>query len=186
MSSSEFKQMSGAGLVAHQVLLVEDDASIATYYKELLERHGYRVSIAKNGGQAMSTFVMRRPDFVVLDLILPGESGFEICERMKQTDDTVPVMVLTAIDMHDSRSLARRVGADGYLTKPCEPETLIKSIQDIAQKVWERTHADRPREQKRVRFTCECGKRFKVSPIHRGRTLTCPDCGETLIIPRHD
>jgi DNA-binding response OmpR family regulator len=185
MSSGEFRQVRGAGSVAHQVLLVEDDASIATYYKELLERHGYRVSIAKNGGQAMSTFAMRRPDFVILDLILPGESGFEICERMKQNDETVPVMVLSAIDMDDSRSLARRVGADGYLAKPCEPAELIETIQDIAQKVWERAHADRPKEEKRVRFNCECGKRFKVSPIHRGRTLTCPDCGETLVIPRH-
>ncbi len=186
MSSDEFEQVGAARSVSHQVLLVEDDVGTAVYYKELLERHGHRVTVAKNGGQALSTFVVKRPDFVVLDLILPGASGFEICERMKQTDETVPVMVLTAIDRDDSRNLARRVGADGYLTKPCEPNTLIEAIQEITQAVWEKTHTDQHKKEKRVRFNCDCGKRFKVSPIHRGRTLTCPDCGETLIIPRHD
>lgn len=174
-----------AATVAHHVLLVEDNADTATFVKELLEQRGHRVSIATNGGQALSAFAMRKPDFVVLDLILPGESGFEICERMKQAEENIPILVLSAIDMDDSRDLARRVGADGYLTKPCEPDALVESIQKIAQATWERLHLDQPKEQKRIRFNCDCGKRFKVSIVHRGRTLTCPDCGETLIIPRH-
>lgn len=186
MLSDDLISVRTAQALAHNVLLVEDSADEAADFKRLLEGRGHSVSIAKNGGQALSSFVMRKPDFVILDLILPGESGFEVCDRLKQANDRVPVLVLSAIDLEDARKLARRVGADGYLTKPCDPQTLFQTIDDLTQTVWERTHLDQPREQERVRFTCECGKRFKVSPVHRGRTLTCPDCGETLVIPRHN
>ena len=72
---------------------------------------------------------MRKPDFVILDLILPGESGFEVCSRMKQANSTIPVLVLTAIDLPEARALADRVGADDYLTKPFDPDELVKRIQ---------------------------------------------------------
>jgi DNA-binding response OmpR family regulator len=175
-----------ARAVAHRILFVDDEPDTATFVKDFLEGEGFQVTIAKDGGQAQSTFVMRKPDFVILDLILKGESGFEICERMKQIDENVPVLVLSAIDMDDARSLAQRVGADGYLTKPFDPEELLENIRAISERVWEKTHLDQPKEEKRIRFTCRCGKRFKVSPLHRGKTLTCPECGEPLVVPRHD
>jgi DNA-binding response OmpR family regulator len=131
-------------------------------------------------------FVMRKPDFVILDLILPGESGFEVCERLKHTDRNVPVLILSAIDFDESKVLANKVGADGYLTKPFDPDELVFQIRQIAEAVWERTHLERPRETGRVRFSCRCGKRIKVSVSHRGKSLTCPECGEPLVVPRHD
>lgn len=185
MISEEVKDVHRSGVVAHRILIVEDEPETASFVKELLESHGYDVAIAKDGGQAHSTFVMRKPDFVILDLILTGESGFEICERMKQTDENVPVMVLSAIDMDDARALATRVGADGYLAKPFDPNELIQNVRSISEKVWEKSHLDQPKEGKRIRFACRCGKRFKVSPTHRGKTLTCPECGEPLVVPRH-
>ena len=186
MIPDHFNEPGTATAVVHHVLLVEDDDETAQTLKRFLESQKQRVTVARNGGQAMSSFIMRKPDCVILDLILPGESGFELCERMKQKDDSVPVLVLSAIDMDDSRGLAGRVGADGYLTKPCRPDILLSTINEVAQSVWERTHSDQSRGKKRVRFSCECGKRFKVSRVHRGRTLTCPDCGETIVIPHHD
>jgi DNA-binding response OmpR family regulator len=185
MLPGDYSDLRTRGADPHHVLLVEDEPETAAFIKEFLEKRGHRVTIAKDGGQAQSTFVMRQPDFVLLDLILPGESGFEVCERMKHTDEKVPVMVLSAIDMDDARELASRVGADGYLTKPFDPEELFTQIHEIAQTVWARTHSDAPRDEQRIRFTCECGKKFKVSQVHRGRTLTCPECGEVLIVPRH-
>jgi DNA-binding response OmpR family regulator len=187
MSSEETFNSRLTGSIAHQILVVEDDVDTAEFLKVLLEEHGYRVTIAKDGGQAQSSFVMRKPDFVILDLILPGESGFEICERMKQWEKNVPIIVLTGIDSEESRDLATRVGADDYLTKPFDTELLLEKIPYIAQKVWEKSHLDKPKkEEDRFRFSCVCGKRFKVSPKHRGKTLTCSDCGETILIPRHD
>jgi DNA-binding response OmpR family regulator len=189
MASETLEQLSRlttGGALAHHVLLVEDDPDTAQATKALLEQHGFHVKIAKDGGQAHSSFAMHKPDFVILDLILPGESGFEVCEHMKQKDDSVPVLVVSAIALPDSRALAERVGADGYLVKPYEPPELLSTIEEIAQRVWERTHLDHPQEQARVRFSCACGKRFKVRPAHRGKTLTCSDCGAPIVVPRYD
>jgi DNA-binding response OmpR family regulator len=131
---------------------------------------------------------MKKPDFVILDLILPGESGFEVCTRFKQTDRFVPVLILSAIELDDSLQLARRVGADCYLTKPFEPDVLLRSIQETAQAVWKRAHNEGVEDlhERRIRFSCSCGKRFKVSHAHRGKTLTCPSCGEPVMVPVHD
>ena len=129
---------------------------------------------------------MHKPDFVILDLILPGESGFEICERMKQADKSVPVLILSAIEMDDSRNLAERVGADGYLAKPFDPNELLACIETLAERVWTRAHSLEPKSESRVRFQCRCGKKFKVSESHRGKSLTCPECGEPVVVPMHD
>lgn len=172
--------------VVHQILVVEDEADTAGFIKTFLEEHGFQVTIAKDGGQAHSIFVMRKPDFVILDLILPGESGFQICERFKQLDKAIPIMVLSAIELDDSKDLAQRVGSDAYLTKPFEPAVLLELIKSTAERVWGRFHAQQPAKDNYVRFYCRCGKKFKVSDSHRGRTLTCPECGESVIVPRHD
>jgi DNA-binding response OmpR family regulator len=166
------------------ILLVEDEPDLAQSLKSLLEAQRYTVRIAKDGGQAQAMFVMHKPDFVILDLILPGESGFEICERLKQTDDGVPVLILSAIDMNDARELAHRVGADAYLTKPFEPQQLLTTIPELAEEVWQKVQHNRGYDNTRVRFNCRCGKRFKVSAAHRGKSLTCPKCGEPLTVPK--
>ena len=167
------------------VLVVEDDADTADVLKRILERQGYKVRIARDGGQAQATFVMQKPDFVILDLMLPGESGFEICERLKHTDDAVPVLIVTAIDLPESRELAQKVGADGYVTKPYHPDDLIARMREVATAVWQRTHQENASaDPMRIRFVCSCGKKFKVSSTHRGKNLTCPQCGEPVAVPR--
>ena len=176
--------MSGAGLIPHLVLVVEDDAETAQSLKQLLEQHGQEVLITKDGGQAQATFAMRQPDIVILDLILPGESGFEVCQRIRQTHETVPVLILSVIDIPDSKQLAERVGADGYLTKPFDPNTLLECVSRLLQQAWEQKQGRQPKEEDRIHFSCQCGKRFKVNPVHKGETLTCSSCGETLLIPR--
>lgn len=183
MAPDEVGRLTPNVAIANFILVVEDDEEEAAFLKEFLEKHKYRITIAKDGGQAQATFVMRKPDFVLLDLILPGESGFEVCLRMKQANSTIPVLILTAIDLPESRALADRVGADGYLTKPFDPDELLRKIQDVALRNWEKTHTEQAKEEKRIRFSCRCGKRFKVSPVHRGKTLSCPECGEPVMVP---
>jgi len=175
-----------AGAIATRILIVEDDPEQAAELKNLLQENGFQVQTAKDGGQAQSSFQMYKPDFVILDLILPGQSGFEICERMKQWNDAVPVLVLTEITLDDARCLAKRVGADGYLTKPYNSAFLLSHIHEIAQEVWERTHLGTSAGDNRIRFRCRCGKKFKLSQRHRGRAMTCPDCGDPLVVPFHD
>ena len=184
MDAERWTTLSSVEIPINLVLIVEDDTDAAEMIKSMLERQGIKVRVAKEGGQAQATFVMQKPDFVILDLMLPGESGFEICERLKNTDDTVPVLIVTAIDRPDARELAKRVGADGYLAKPYEPRHLLGKMQEVAKQVWERTHLDQEPDPTRVRFNCSCGKKFKVSASHKGKSLTCPQCGEPLVVPR--
>jgi DNA-binding response OmpR family regulator len=175
--------------IVNRILLVEDEPETAEFIKTLLESQRYEVHIAKDGGQAQASFVMKKPDFVILDLILPGESGFEICERFKLTDKEIPILILSEIELEDSIALAKRVGSDGYITKPFEPNELFTQIREIATTMWNKTHGmegSQSTEERRIRFSCKCGKRFKVSPTHRGKTLTCPDCGEPVTVPRHE
>ena len=183
MSTDRWSQLANVDVTVNLVLLVEDDVDTAQMTKVVLESHGMTVKVAQDGGQAQSLFVMRKPDFVLLDLILPGESGFEICDRLKHSDDTIPVMIFSAIDSDESRALAARVGADEYLTKPVDPERLVATIRRVAKAVWSKTHLEEPKDSDRVRFTCICGKRFRVSSAHKGRSMTCPQCGEPMTVP---
>ena len=178
--------MSLPGAVVHHILVVDDDPQTALFVKTFLETQGYLVTVAKDGGQAHSCLVMKKPDFVILDAILTGETGYEICERIKQTEKALPVLFLTGIDMEESRDLAVRVGCDGYLTKPVDPELLLNSIKVISEDVWRKTHGVEVAKEQFVRFHCVCGKKFKVSEAHRGKTMTCPKCGEVIMVPRHD
>lgn len=170
------------------ILVVDDDPADCAAVKRIFEAQQATVRIAKDGGQAQSSFVMHKPDLVILDLILPGESGFEIAERLKHTDETVPLLALTAITLDDARDLARRVGIDGYVNKPIDPESLVSHAQEVVQQVWRRVHLQEDSsanvETDRVRFNCLCGKKFKVSAAHRGKNMTCPQCGEPLTVPR--
>lgn len=186
MSDMErWSNLGGIEIPVNLLLLVEDDSETAALVKTALERHHVSVRVAKDGGQAQASFVMHKPDFVILDLILPGESGFEICERFKHADESIPVLIYTAIDMDDSRDLAQRVGADAYLVKPASAEQLVDTVREVAEMVWRRKHLEEPEaEPERVRFTCVCGKKFKVSSAHRGKSLTCPQCGEPLVVPK--
>ncbi len=82
-----------------------------------------------------------------------------------------------------------RVGADGFLTKPASPKTLLSEIPAVAQRVWEKHHGVAPTTHgpsEYVRFGCKCGRKLKVSASHRGKQLTCPQCGDPVLVPRHD
>ena len=185
VSGERWLQLGSVDVPVNLVLLVEDDRDSASASKLILERSGMTVKIAKDGGQAQSVFVMQKPDFVILDLILPGESGFEICDRFKHTDRTIPILIFTAIDSDESRALATRVGADEYLTKPVTPEQLVETVQRVAKNVWAKTKLEESKESDRVRFSCICGKRFRVSSEHKGRSMTCPQCGEPMVVPNN-
>lgn len=179
-----YRELTSARALVHSILLVEDDVDTANFVKELLEKFRYRVTVAKDGGQAHASFVMHKPDLVILDLILPGESGFEICQRMKEHEKSVPILILSAIDMDDARDLATRVGADGFLEKPFDPNELLEYIESVSEKVWLVFHTDQAKPEGRVRFQCRCGKKFKVSEMHRGKSMTCPECGEPVTVPK--
>jgi len=172
--------------LAHRILVVEDYAATADAIKGFLQQKGFEVFIARDGGQAHSQFMMIKPDVVLLDLILPGENGFAICDYIKRSDRNVPVIVMTAIPLEKSRKLASLVGADAYVTKPCDPETLLEHILRISQTRWSERHDAKsppPADEQRIHFECTCGKKLKARLSLRGRTMLCSNCGKKLIVP---
>ncbi len=179
--------LSPIDVVVSRVLVVENDHDEIEFLKSFLERKKMYVDIARDAGQARAAFKMHQPDFVIMDVMLPNDvTGFELCERLKQENINVPMMMLTAIDMDDARDLATRVGADGYMTKPYDPEELVRKIREIAEKVWQRQHGDSKVDDDKINFTCtECSKKLRVKSSHRGRTLNCPRCGQPVMIPFH-
>lgn len=170
--------------VVRNIMVVDDDAENARETKSVLDQAGFEVKVFKDGGQVHGGLTMERPDLVLLKLILPGESGFEICERIKKQDRFLPVLIYSEIELEAAQHLASKLGADGYITRPCQPETLTATMREVADAVWDRQADEREGKEKgEIRFRCKCGKRMKEKLENRGKVVTCPECQATVQIP---
>ncbi len=116
------------------VVVVEDEPDIADLLALYLEREGWRVHLAGNGRDGLEVIRARRPDFVVLDVGLPGDlDGFAVCRELRQTSD-VPVLFLTARDDEVDRILGLEMGADDYVTKPFSPREIVARIKAVLRR----------------------------------------------------
>ena len=116
-----------------KILLVEDERSIAEGLKISLEAEGFQVGWAKDGNEALIAWERARPDLIVLDLMLPGISGTEVCRTIRARSD-VPIIMLTARDTEVDRVVGLEIGADDYLTKPFSTRELIARIRAILRR----------------------------------------------------
>lgn len=170
--------------VVHYIMVVDDDADSARETKSVLDRAGFDARVFKDGGQVHGGIAMDRPDAVLLKLILPGESGFEICERLKKQDRFLPVVIYSEIELEASQQLASKLGADGYIIRPCDSDTLVSTIREVANVVWERQADERATKEKgEIRFRCKCGHRMKEKLENRGKMVQCSQCQASVIIP---
>lgn len=110
------------------ILVVEDDFGVAEMLAIVLEEAGYTVEHAPDGSQALARFIETDPDVVLLDVMLPGKSGFEICEEIRRVSGT-PIIMLTARDTDDDVIAGLEAGADDYLTKPFKGNILLARIK---------------------------------------------------------
>lgn len=101
----------------HKILVVEDEKKIARYLQLELTHEGYAVEIAYDGREALEKHEREKPDLMVLDLMLPGLSGIEVCRRIRQKDG-LPIIMLTAKDDVSDKVMGLDMGADDYMTKP--------------------------------------------------------------------
>ena len=111
------------------ILIVEDEAKLAQFVKMELEFEDYEVTIAVDGFSGLSTARDIKPDLILLDWMLPGISGPEICRRLRQTGDRVPIILLTAKDEVSDRVTGLDAGADDYVIKPFSIEELLARIR---------------------------------------------------------
>ncbi|MFG2653361.1 response regulator transcription factor [Streptomyces sp. NPDC048436] len=118
---------------AARVLVVDDDPTVAEIVAGYLERAGYAVERADDGPAALASAAAHRPDLVVLDLMLPGMDGLEVCRRMRERGP-LPVIMLTARGDEDDRILGLEVGADDYVTKPFSPRELVLRVESVLRR----------------------------------------------------
>lgn len=111
-----------------RILVVEDEASLARYLQLELNHEGYRVETAQNGYEALGRISEGGWDLVILDILLPGLDGFEVCRRIRKLTD-VPVIMLTARDATPDKVKGLDTGADDYVTKPFVIEELLARIR---------------------------------------------------------
>jgi two-component system phosphate regulon response regulator PhoB len=118
------------------VLVVEDERDIQELVEFNLRQSGYRVLKAGDGLEGLRLAQSEKPDLVVLDLMLPGLDGKEVCRRLKQGESTraIPILMLTALAEETDRIIGFEIGADDYLTKPFSPRELSLRIQAILRR----------------------------------------------------
>jgi DNA-binding response OmpR family regulator len=110
------------------VLVVEDDATLAMTLRYNLERAGYRCLVAADGGRALELARQERPALVLLDVMLPGMDGIEVCRRLR-AESTVPIIMLTARVEEIDRVVGLEVGADDYVTKPFSLREMVARVR---------------------------------------------------------
>lgn len=118
-----------------KILVVEDDPASLRLVSYALEAEGYEVVTAVNGVEGLRKAQQEAPDLVVLDVMLPGIDGFEVCHRLCSDPDNpqarTPILMLTAKSQEADREMGQKMGADLYLAKPATPEELTQAVNEL-------------------------------------------------------
>ncbi|HEX6318870.1 MAG TPA: response regulator [Burkholderiales bacterium] len=149
------------------ILIVDDDAETRSLLRAYLQKQGYRVTVAADGRALRRAVDVARPDLIVLDLMLPGEDGLELCRDLR-TRSNLPVIMLTARDEETDRIVGLEMGADDYLGKPFNPRELLARIKSVLRRARSLPGNLEPDGAKAYRFA---GWTLDVAT----RNLTAPD-----------
>jgi DNA-binding response OmpR family regulator len=131
--------------ISGRVLVVDDDLTVRDVVRRYLELGGHQVSLADNGEDALRWIAEHEPDLVVLDLMLPGIDGLEVCRRIRQ-HSAVPVVMLTALGEEENRIAGLQLGADDYVTKPFSPRELALRVSSVLRRARTAPARGGPRE----------------------------------------
>ncbi|MFC1988776.1 response regulator [Chloroflexota bacterium] len=116
-----------------KILVVDDERKILSLVRAYLEKEGYRVTGATDGLQAIETFQHDAPDLILLDVMLPGMDGLEVCREIRRTSE-VPIIMLTARDEDTDKLIGLELGADDYVTKPFSPRELVARVRAVLRR----------------------------------------------------
>jgi two-component system alkaline phosphatase synthesis response regulator PhoP len=113
------------------ILLVEDEAAIAAFVQTALEREGFAVEVVEDGQQALARVDQTLPDLIILDLMLPGIDGLEVCRAVRRMPTYVPIIMLTARTEEVDKVVGLELGADDYITKPFNTRELVARVRAV-------------------------------------------------------
>jgi DNA-binding response OmpR family regulator len=134
-----------------KVLIAEDDNHIREGLAEVLEGEGYRTLPARDGTEALEAFKREKPDFVCLDIMMPGVDGYEVCKEIRRHDPAVPIIFISAKSEEIDRVLGLELGADDFIMKPFGVREVIARIRAVTR----RCIAARPAETRPPAFTLQ-------------------------------
>lgn len=117
-----------------KILLADDEQSMATLIERILVREGYGFCRAADGLEALDLFERERPDLVLLDVMMPGMNGFDVCSRLRERGASQPIMFLTAKGDIVDKSVGFKAGGDDYLVKPFLPEELVLRVNALLRR----------------------------------------------------
>jgi two-component system, OmpR family, response regulator RegX3 len=137
-----------------RVLVVEDEESYSDALAYMLRKEGFDVDIATNGDDALAEFDRSGADIVLLDLMLPGTPGTEVCRQLRQVS-TVPVIMVSAKDTEVDKVVGLELGADDYITKPYSPRELVARVRAVLRRGQEAERVPATLESGRVRMDVE-------------------------------
>ncbi|WP_067837624.1 response regulator transcription factor [Amphibacillus sediminis] len=120
--------------MAYHIFIVEDDPNIREIVSAYLKKDGYRVSIADNAEDAWELTRGQQPDMWILDIMLPGMDGYELCKKIRQESE-VPIIIISAKDEEVDKILGLELGGDDYLTKPFSPRELVARVKRLFKRV---------------------------------------------------
>jgi DNA-binding response OmpR family regulator len=165
------------------VLIVDDEPTIAEVVARYLERAGYSTRVASDGAQALQAATERRPDLVVLDLMLPGLDGLRVMRRLRdQNAEPIGVILLTAKGEESDRVIGLRLGADDYVVKPFSPVELVARVDAVLRRVEKPSDAAPALELGEIRI--EPASR-QVFARGQGVSLTQREFDVLLFMARH-
>lgn len=118
-----------------KILIVEDEEGLRLTLSDRLENEGYVVSCAIDGNEALTAAERERPDLMILDVMLPGKNGFDVCRDLRQRGNHIPILMLTARREVVDRVVGLKLGADDYLTKPFDMMELLARVEALLRRV---------------------------------------------------
>jgi len=176
-----------------KILVADDEDAILMGLGDLLASEGFRVVTARDGREAIERYAAERPDMVVLDVMMPGASGYDVCREIRRKDPLTPVLMLTAKSEEVDKVVGLELGADDYIVKPFGVSELVARVHAALRRSRARAeHPDRRGDLSPVRFGevevdprtmrgCRAGEGFEVTPreLHLLRLFTAHE-GEAL------
>ncbi|MFL7811506.1 MAG: response regulator transcription factor [Anaerolineae bacterium] len=158
-----------------EILVVDDDRDVAQSIELSLRRRGFRVTLAHSGVEALKTLRRYRPDLVILDILMPGMSGLEVCRYLRADPNTVelPVIFLTARGQEQDRIDGLRAGADDYLGKPFNLEELILRVKAVLRRAQQDPVQERQAELVAGGLHLDC-RTFEVTTEEKEGILLTP------------
>lgn len=118
--------------MSRRILVIDDDPGVRSSLKEILEEHGYAVTLAENGAVGLAAFRREPPDLVITDIVMPVMEGFQTIRELRRLKPDAPIIALSAgarAGRHDFLDVARQLGAWEVASKPCDPDDLIARIE---------------------------------------------------------